>query len=121
MLDCPNTLSQITILVELEETQKPMMLINVFPFERVTAQDISMMIGCGHRSIIFLIDNGGYTIDVEIHDGPYNVIIKMWNYTGLVDAIHYGDGCYSQWGRQMLDYQVMLVVTPTRKVKVGFG
>ncbi|KAJ0987642.1 hypothetical protein J5N97_005998 [Dioscorea zingiberensis] len=38
-----------------------------------------------------LINNGGYTIEVEIHDGPYNVI-KNWNYTGLVDAIHNGEG-----------------------------
>ncbi|KAI7992248.1 hypothetical protein LOK49_LG12G00636, partial [Camellia lanceoleosa] len=34
------------------------------------------------RTIIFLINNGGYTIEVEIHDGPYNVI-KNWKYTGL--------------------------------------
>ncbi|KAL8097623.1 hypothetical protein AgCh_030669 [Apium graveolens] len=34
---------------------------------------------------------GGYTIEVEIHDGPYNVI-KNWNYTALVDAIHNGEG-----------------------------
>ncbi|RYR46512.1 hypothetical protein Ahy_A07g032239 [Arachis hypogaea] len=27
----------------------------------------------------------------SIHDGPYNVI-KNWNYTGLVDAIHNGEG-----------------------------
>lgn len=58
---------------------------------QVTAQDISTMIRCGQRSIIFLINNGGYTIEVEIHDGPYNVI-KNWNYTGLVDAIHNGEG-----------------------------
>lgn len=58
---------------------------------QVTAQDISTMIRCGQRSIIFLINNGGYTIEVEIHDGPYNVI-KNWNYTGIVDAIHNGDG-----------------------------
>eukprot|EP01018_Ginkgo_biloba_P000836 Gb_33736 [translate_table: standard] len=58
---------------------------------QVTAQDISTMIRCEHRSIIFLINNGGYTIEVEIHDGPYNVI-KNWNYTGLVDAIHNGEG-----------------------------
>lgn len=38
-----------------------------------------------------LINNGVSTIEVEIHDGPYNVI-KNWNYTGLVDAIHYGEG-----------------------------
>ncbi|BBH00961.1 Thiamine pyrophosphate dependent pyruvate decarboxylase family protein [Prunus dulcis] len=58
---------------------------------QVTAQDISTMIRCGQNTIIFLINNGGYTIEVEIHDGPYNVI-KNWNYTGLVDAIHNGEG-----------------------------
>ncbi|KAL2494906.1 Pyruvate decarboxylase 1 [Forsythia ovata] len=58
---------------------------------QVTAQDISTMIRSGQPNIIFLINNGGYTIEVEIHDGPYNVI-KNWNYTGLVDAIHNGEG-----------------------------
>ncbi|XP_057950200.1 pyruvate decarboxylase 1-like [Malania oleifera] len=58
---------------------------------QVTAQDISTMIKSGQRNIIFLINNGGYTIEVEIHDGPYNVI-KNWDYTGLVDAIHNGEG-----------------------------
>ncbi|KAM5560480.1 pyruvate decarboxylase 2 [Rosa sericea] len=58
---------------------------------QVTAQDVSTMIRNGQRTIIFLINNGGYTIEVEIHDGPYNVI-KNWNYTGLVDAIHNGEG-----------------------------
>ncbi|GAY34696.1 hypothetical protein CUMW_012800 [Citrus unshiu] len=61
------------------------------PNIRVTAQEISTMIRCGQRSIIFLINNGGYTIEVEIHDGPYNVI-KNWDYTGLVNAIHNGEG-----------------------------
>ncbi|KAJ8647591.1 hypothetical protein MRB53_000614 [Persea americana] len=58
---------------------------------QVTAQDVSTMIRCGQNSIIFLINNGGYTIEVEIHDGPYNVI-KNWNYVALVDAIHNGEG-----------------------------
>ncbi|XP_057801204.1 pyruvate decarboxylase 1-like [Salvia miltiorrhiza] len=58
---------------------------------QVTAQDVSTMLRCGQNSIIFLINNGGYTIEVEIHDGPYNVI-KNWNYTGLVDAICNGEG-----------------------------
>ncbi|ESW06802.1 hypothetical protein PHAVU_010G078000 [Phaseolus vulgaris] len=58
---------------------------------QVTVQDISTMIRNEQKSIIFLINNGGYTIEVEIHDGPYNVI-KNWNYTGLVDAIHNGEG-----------------------------
>ncbi|XP_028067331.1 pyruvate decarboxylase 1-like [Camellia sinensis] len=58
---------------------------------QVTAQDVSTMLRCEQRTIIFLINNGGYTIEVEIHDGPYNVI-KNWNYTGVVDAIHNGEG-----------------------------
>ncbi|XP_043715612.1 pyruvate decarboxylase 1-like [Telopea speciosissima] len=58
---------------------------------QVTAQDVSTMLRCGQNSIIFLINNGGYTIEVEIHDGPYNVI-KNWNYTSLVDAIDNGEG-----------------------------
>ncbi|KAK2656276.1 hypothetical protein Ddye_009328 [Dipteronia dyeriana] len=41
--------------------------------------------------IIFLINNGGYTAEVEIHDGPYN-IIKNWNYTVLIDAIQNEQG-----------------------------
>ncbi|GMN40373.1 hypothetical protein TIFTF001_009601 [Ficus carica] len=58
---------------------------------QVTAQDVSTMLRSGQRTIIFLMNNGGYTIEVEIHDGPYNVI-KNWNYTALVDAIHNGEG-----------------------------
>ncbi|XP_074272335.1 pyruvate decarboxylase 1-like [Silene latifolia] len=58
---------------------------------QVTAQDVSTMIRCGQKNIIFLINNGGYTIEVEIHDGPYNVI-KNWDYTGLVKAIHNNQG-----------------------------
>eukprot|EP01018_Ginkgo_biloba_P000678 Gb_08494 [translate_table: standard] len=58
---------------------------------KMTSQDVSTMIRCEQRSIIFLINNGGYTIQVELHDGPYNVI-KNWKYTGLVDAIHNGEG-----------------------------
>ncbi|KAK3406835.1 hypothetical protein EUGRSUZ_K02968 [Eucalyptus grandis] len=58
---------------------------------QMTAQDVSTMLRCRQNSIIFLINNGGYTTEAEIHDGPYN-LIKNWNYTGLVDAIHNGEG-----------------------------
>ena len=60
-------------------------------FEQVIVQDVSTMIRYGQNPMIFLLNNGGYTIEVEIHDGPYNVI-KNWNYTGLVDALHNGEG-----------------------------
>ncbi|XP_073007012.1 pyruvate decarboxylase 1-like [Typha latifolia] len=58
---------------------------------QVTAQDVSTMIRYEQQSIIFLMNNGGYTTEVEIHDGPYN-IIKNWNYTAVVDAVHNGEG-----------------------------
>ncbi|XP_050220776.1 pyruvate decarboxylase 2-like [Mercurialis annua] len=58
---------------------------------QMTPQDVSTMLRWGHKSIIFLINNGGYTIEVEIHDGPYN-IIKNWNYTQLVNAMDHGQG-----------------------------
>ncbi|KAJ6895066.1 pyruvate decarboxylase 2-like [Populus alba x Populus x berolinensis] len=63
---------------------------------QMTAQAVSTMLRCGQKSTIFVINNGGYTIEVEIHDGPYNRI-KNWNYSGLVDAIHKGDGnCWTK-------------------------
>ncbi|CAM6095117.1 unnamed protein product [Calypogeia fissa] len=58
---------------------------------QVACQDISTMIRQELNPIIFLINNGGYTIEVEIHDGPYNVI-KNWDYCGLINAIHNGEG-----------------------------
>ncbi|CAI9783728.1 unnamed protein product [Fraxinus pennsylvanica] len=83
---------------------------------QVTAQDISTMIRCGHPTIIFLINNGGYTIEVEIHDGPYNVI-KNWNYTGLVDAIHNGEGKCWTTKVKTEDELVEAIATATGKYK----
>lgn len=73
---------------------------------QMTVQDVSTMIRCGQRSVIFLINNGGYTIEVEIHDGPYN-IIKNWNYTGVVEAFANGEGnlwtCKVRTEEELLD------------------
>ncbi|DBA80991.1 TPA: Pyruvate decarboxylase 3 [Trebouxia sp. C0005] len=52
---------------------------------QVTAQDVSTMIRYRLNPVIFLINNGGYTIEVEIHDGPYNTI-QNWDYAGLVQC-----------------------------------
>jgi pyruvate decarboxylase len=41
--------------------------------------------------IIFLMNNRGYTIEVEIHDGPYNNI-KNWDYAGLIQVFNADDG-----------------------------
>lgn len=67
---------------------------------------------CGQKSIIFLINNGGYTIEAAIHDGPYNVI-KNWNYTGLVDAIHNGDG--KCWTANVFDLTFIINGYPKAK------
>ncbi|MEM0965339.1 MAG: thiamine pyrophosphate-binding protein [Verrucomicrobiota bacterium] len=58
---------------------------------QLTAQEVSTMIRYGVNPIIFLINNGGYTIEVEIHDGPYNEI-QNWDYAGLVDCFKRGGG-----------------------------
>lgn len=58
---------------------------------QLTAQEVSTMIRYGADPIIFLLNNRGYTIEVEIHDGPYNNI-KNWDYAGLVDVFNAGEG-----------------------------
>ena len=58
---------------------------------QLTAQEISTMIRYKLNPIIFLINNRGYTIEVEIHDGPYNNI-KNWKYSELVDVFNAEDG-----------------------------
>ena len=62
---------------------------------QMTAQEVSTMIRYGLRPIIFLMNNGGYTIEVEIHDGPYNEI-KNWDYAGLMEVFNAGEG--NGWG-----------------------
>src|SRR5271155_129683 len=54
---------------------------------QLTAQEVAQMIRRKLPVIIFLINNHGYTIEVEIHDGPYNNI-KNWDYAGLIQAFN---------------------------------
>jgi pyruvate decarboxylase len=58
---------------------------------QLTAQEVSTMIRYETNPIIFLLNNRGYTIEVEIHDGPYNNI-KNWDYAGLVEVFNAGEG-----------------------------
>ena len=58
---------------------------------QLTAQEVSTMVRYGVRPIIVLINNRGYTIEAEIHDGPYNRI-KNWNYAGLMKVFNADDG-----------------------------
>ena len=70
--------------------RRPIALIGDGSFQ-LTAQEVSTMIRYGVKPIIFVINNGGYTIEVEIHDGPYNTI-KNWNYADLVNVFNAEDG-----------------------------
>lgn len=58
---------------------------------QLTAQEVAQMIRNRLPVIIFLMNNHGYTIEVEIHDGPYNNI-KNWDYAGLIAAFNAEDG-----------------------------
>ena len=58
---------------------------------QLTAQEVCQMIRLKLPVIIFLINNPGYTCEVEIHDGPYNNI-KNWDYAGIVTVFNATDG-----------------------------
>jgi pyruvate decarboxylase len=58
---------------------------------QLTAQEVAQMIRRKLPVIIFLINNHGYTIEVEIHDGPYNNV-KNWDYAGLIQVFNAEDG-----------------------------
>ena len=58
---------------------------------QLTAQEVAQMIRHKLPVIIFLINNHGYTIEVEIHDGPYNNV-KNWDYAGLIQVFNAEDG-----------------------------
>ena len=58
---------------------------------QLTAQEVAQMIRRKLPVIIFLVNNHGYTIEVEIHDGPYNNV-KNWDYAGLIKIFNASDG-----------------------------
>lgn len=58
---------------------------------QLTAQEVCQMIRLNRPVLIFLVNNRGYTIEVEIHDGPYNNI-KNWDYAGLMKVFNAEDG-----------------------------
>ncbi|KAL2821162.1 thiamine diphosphate-binding protein [Aspergillus granulosus] len=58
---------------------------------QVTVQELSQMIRHNKPIIILLMNNQGYTIEVEIHDGPYNRI-QDWNYAELIHQFNSRDG-----------------------------
>jgi len=65
---------------------------------QMTAQAVSTAIRYGVRPIIFLINNHGYTIEDEIHVGPYNEV-KNWDYAGLMNVFNADNG--KGWGTRV--------------------
>lgn len=55
------------------------------------AQELSTMIRYGLKPILFLMNNASYAIEVQIHDGPYN-LINNWNYADLVRVFNGNHG-----------------------------
>lgn len=66
------------------ETRRVVAMVGDGSFQ-MTAQELSTMVRQGVPVTLFVINNGGYTIEVEIHDGPYNVI-QDWRYADLVEV-----------------------------------
>lgn len=79
------------------EAWRPVLFIGDGAFQ-MTAQELSTIIRYGFSPIIFVLNNGGYTVEVEIHDGPYNVI-NNWNYVKLLEVFD-PEGTRS-WGMQV--------------------
>lgn len=72
--------------VALENKKRVIGLIGDGSFQ-MGAQELSTMIRYDLKPIIFLMNNGAYTIEVQIHDGPYNEI-NNWYYSDLVNVFN---------------------------------
>jgi TPP-dependent 2-oxoacid decarboxylase len=71
-------------------TRRPVVMVGDGSFQ-MTAQEVLQMIRHNLPVLLFLINNRGYTIEVEIHDGPYNNI-KNWDSAGLIEVFNAGGG-----------------------------
>jgi indolepyruvate decarboxylase len=53
---------------------------------QMSAQEVSTFLRYNYSGVIFLMNNGAYTIEVMIHDGPYNTL-QNWNYAAMVESL----------------------------------
>jgi len=58
---------------------------------QMTAREVADMIRHRQRILMILVNNYGYVVESEIHDGPYNYI-KNWDYASLIAAWNSDDG-----------------------------
>lgn len=80
------------------------------------AQELSTLIRYGYNPIIFLMNNGAYTIEVQIHDGPYNVI-NHWHYADLVHVFN-GDHGQARAFKASTHQALLDVIEEAKKLDV---
>jgi indolepyruvate decarboxylase len=103
---------------------------------QMTAQEVSTILRYNYSGIIFLLNNGAYTIEVMIHDGPYNTL-QNWNYAAMVENLKGRSAILSRvvrtegeleaalekaWAFQGLTFiEVILDRTDCNKALLGWG
>lgn len=85
---------------------------------QMTAQEISTLLRYNYEGIIFLLNNRGYTIEVKIHDGPYNDI-QGWQYHKLIDVFKGKSG--KGWGCVVKTEQELIAATKKAKQFKGLS
>jgi pyruvate decarboxylase len=74
-----------------EPDQQVLSLIGDGSFQ-FTAQEVANMIRYELDNVIlFVVNNHGYVVESEIHEGPYNYF-KNWDYAGLIEVLNADDG-----------------------------
>jgi indolepyruvate decarboxylase len=59
---------------------------------QMTGQELSTIVRCGLNPIVFVLNNGGYTTERFINEGPYNDI-RDWAYHRWPEIVGAGWGC----------------------------
>jgi len=58
---------------------------------QMTGMELSTAVRFGLNPVVVVLNNGGYTTERFLHEGPYNDILK-WNYSRLPDVLGAGRG-----------------------------
>jgi indolepyruvate decarboxylase len=80
----------------------------------MTAQEVSTFLRYNYSGVIFLMNNGAYTIEVMIHDGPYNTL-QNWNYAAMVETLKGQSSTLSQVVRTEKELVAVLKKSKTFK------
>ncbi|WP_049577917.1 alpha-keto acid decarboxylase family protein [Streptomyces sp. SBT349] len=74
----------------LEEGRRLISVIGDGSFQ-LTAQELANLIRYEREVLVILVNNRGYVVESEIHEGAYNYF-KNWDYAGLVTTFNADDG-----------------------------